>query len=274
MILAIFFTTHAVVPLILAAIAAGYSIYNGEQNKKKEKDLEAQADVNLKNRPQYEIPQGEYDNLALRKSMAAQGLDDASNQLYTSNAQRGLTLTIDSILKGGGSVNNASSIYQAYADALKPLAVANAQAKLSNINAYTAQQTQMSNLEDKQWAINKYQPWADKQQYLTSKSYALGVQGQQQEAAGVNTALSALGKADAQGAKNYDTLKISDPDAAKKTMRGYFDPQNWNDDSSNGKTAFGNNGSDGYYGVDISKLSPQDQSLFNNLLSQSGNYNG
>lgn len=142
---------------IIQGVAGTGMAVSGLANKAKAKRM---AKNNI--RPTYETPQSEYDNLALTKSRASQGLSDSSLTAFGRANDRALTGSLDSILKNGGDNNQVSTVSDAYTSGAAKLALADDQARMQNINALIAQQGRMSDYADKQWMINKYAPYADR----------------------------------------------------------------------------------------------------------------
>lgn len=142
-------------------------------------------------RPEYEISQQAKDNQALAESMASEGLSDSAKQLYTSNADRGLTSSIDAILKGGGDVNAITDLNDGYNQSLSQFAMAEDQAKFRNLNILMRANDALGAEHDKAWQINQYAPYADKAQQAAQMSAS----GMQNISGGINTGLSALSMA-------------------------------------------------------------------------------
>lgn len=179
-------------PMTIAMLAGGaVQTVSGLFGQGKAKKLASEV------RPEYQMAQGIIDNQALTESMASQGLSDASLQLYTTNAQRGLTRGVDAILRGGGNVNMISDLQQGYDDGLSQLAVADEQARFRNINNYLSANTALAAEQDKAWQINKYAPWADKQKLAAE----MKANADKNVMGGINTMLSA-GMSSVGGATN------------------------------------------------------------------------
>ena len=174
---------------IAALAAAGYQIYQGEKAKKEAKNLAKTP------RPEFnpEVPKGEYDALNLLQSRAGQGMSDASKNLYKQNADRGLSSTIDAIIKGGGDINSIGKAQQGYLDGLSRLSLADDAMRLQNINNFLTQQRRISDMQRQdftsQFQVNEYAPFADKM----AAAAQLRTQGQQMTNAGINTAGNAIG---------------------------------------------------------------------------------
>lgn len=113
-------------------------------------------------RPTYETPSAVTDNVAIAESLAQTGLSDSAKQSLLSNADRGLTSSIDAILKGGGSVNNIADAYDTQMQGISRMSLAEDEAKFRNINMLVAANRALADEQEKAWQINKYAPYADK----------------------------------------------------------------------------------------------------------------
>lgn len=171
------------IPAIVALAAAGYQAYQSNKNSKEAKKLAGQQ------RPDYEIPQTEYDNLALAGSRAGTGLDATTRQNYLNQNNAGFSGAVGSILRGGGDPNAIGSLYNSYEGGLNNLAVTDDAAKMRNIQALMTQRERMSDMTDKQWQVNKYAPWANNQALAAQ----LRQTANQQQDSAVKTGLSAVG---------------------------------------------------------------------------------
>lgn len=178
-----------IIPSIIALGVAGYQAYQGYQSKK---EAEEAAKKNV--RPTYTpvTPKRDYDMLNLLESRAGQGLSDSSRMYLQTGADRGLSSTLDAIIKSGGSVNDASRAQQTYSDSLSRMALLDDQAKLRNLQNLIAQQRQVGNREndvyDAMFQVNEYAPFMDEQQRIAQ----LRTLGQQQTNQAISTAGSAV----------------------------------------------------------------------------------
>ena len=171
--------------IVPAAIAAAYGIYQVAHGAHQKNLAKKAAAANQ--RPAYNIPQYNYDNLSLAESRAGTGLDASSKQYLTDNADRGLSTSLNTILRGGGDANSASSLYDTYLNNLGQVGLMDNQARVANMASLVNQRNRMSDLQDKAWMINTYGPYADKQQQIAQqKAY-----GQAQEDKGIGTIASA-----------------------------------------------------------------------------------
>lgn len=146
--------------IVPAVIAAGYGIYQVAEADKKANEAKRAAALNK--RPAYKINPEEYANLGLAESQAQQGLGAASLQAYKDNANRGLSTSIEGILKGGGDVGSINQSYEAYLGNMSKLAILDDQTKLANINNLVLERRRFSDERDKSFQYNQYAPYADK----------------------------------------------------------------------------------------------------------------
>lgn len=139
-------------------------------------------------RPTYQIPEGEYENLALARGRASEGLGDASKQFYTENAQEGLNNSLNAILKGGGDVNTVGSSFESYLDGLSRLSLLDDQQKINNINMIIQQNQRMTDQKDKAFQFNEYAPFAD----TAAAVYNMQSAAANEKTAGINTAMQGI----------------------------------------------------------------------------------
>lgn len=171
----------AVVPLLVgAAIGIGRGIA---------KSAKAKKDARNNVRPTYNTPKYELENLAYLENMAGQGLTDTTKQVYQQNASRGLTASLDAILKSGGNVNNVDNVVQRYLDSSNAIALADEQARVRNIQNLLDQNRRMSGYEDKKYQVNKYAPFVDKAQDIARRK----AEGEAQINSGINSVSAGLG---------------------------------------------------------------------------------
>lgn len=171
-------------PITLSLIGAGVGALSGGANaiaggRQKKKANEALA-ANVQ--PEYNTPQTEWDNLNMLQSRAGMGLSDSSRAAYTNNADRGLGATIGAIQRGGGDVNSLSSAFDSYLNNTSNMALADDKLKNQHFGEYLAGNQRMSGFQDKEYQINEYSPWANKQQALTQQAAA----GANRQQAGMN----------------------------------------------------------------------------------------
>lgn len=172
-------------PLIIAGLVmAAAQIGTGIAQKAKAAKIAA-----ANKRPDYEIPNPVIENQRLLESLAQQGLTAGAKQAYTTANDRGLTSSIEAILKSGGSPNLVNEAYDTSQQGASRMALAEDEARIRNINMYIQGQNTLADEQSKKWGINKYAPYADKAQVAAS----LSNQGMDNIWKGINTGFSAAG---------------------------------------------------------------------------------
>jgi len=140
-------------------------------------------------RPKYDIQQGIEDNQALVESKASEGLSDNAKQVLTTGSERGLSSSIDAILKGGGSVNNIADIYDNFQGGISKLSLVDEEMRAKHVADMIAQNREMAGETEKKWQINEFAPYADKAQAAAT----LAKQGSDNLWKGINTFGSSAG---------------------------------------------------------------------------------
>lgn len=172
-----------VASLVQAAVGVAQMVQAGKQNR------EAKRLAKNLIRPDYEIPQEYRDNLALAESMAGQGLSDAAMEVYKTNANNTLTSSVDAILRGGGSVNNISDLYDTAENNFASLAALEDELRFKRQQVLMDQNEQMAQQRTTQWQVNEYAPYQDQKQLIAH----LRGQANNNQWAGINTVGSAVG---------------------------------------------------------------------------------
>lgn len=145
-------------PLLLAAAPA---VMQGVQGlaqwiggKKAQREAEA-------NRPQYEIPDAVSQAMAIARAQAAdpfmpgEGRMSDRNSLAAVNAGR-------AAIEGGAGISAMAGIQAAEMAGAERIGIASAQDQRADMAAYQGQLGQYGGYQDQQWQMNKYAPWADK----------------------------------------------------------------------------------------------------------------
>src|SRR6185436_4257285 len=153
----------------LAAVGVGLAIYGAVKKSQAEK----KAKANLANRPNYQALPEDQSELRLAESRAGQGMSDAARQAYQNNADRGLAATTNAIMRGGGDANALGSAYDKYQQGIANQSIYDDQVRLANLtnlsNTYSKYNARRSAENDKDFQVNKYAPWADRQQLYTQQ---------------------------------------------------------------------------------------------------------
>lgn len=172
----------AVTSGIQTAIGVGQMIKGGIQTHKA-KEL-------AKNvvRPGYDISQNEKNNLSYATS-DMQGLSDASKELYSVNNDRQFATGIDAILRGGGSTNNISDIYDTAQDNNANLIALNEEIRQKEAARYMAANDAMDEQLRNKWMVEQWGPYQDEKKMIAD----LAKQGQQNFSNGINSIGQAAG---------------------------------------------------------------------------------
>jgi hypothetical protein len=274
------------VALVVAGVVAAGSITYGAVKQ-------GQANKAMRNakRPTYQTPDTENENTALLEYLAGQGLSDNTKSFALNNADRGMTASLDAILKGGGDVNQVDKVYDKYLTNVSALSVADDQARLRNIYGLIQQRQRISDFSDKEFLYNEDGPYKDKMQAAAQqKAYGqsliqqgIGIAGTAGAGyAGAKNAGSGYGGGNSGGGNNFKTTGGVDPNTTfwkggdnnyyKNNKDGYFgggdgsgvglNYANWNRSS-------GNSLSTGIYlgnGYSNESLTPYQQMVIANLL--------
>lgn len=139
-------------------------------------------------RPKYYIPKEVMDNQRLAESKAGQGMSDSARNTYIQETERGLTSSLETILKGGGSVNNIADLYDNYSSGIAKMSILDDEMRAANIRNMISQNNELSSYKDKEWQVNVFAPYADKAQAAA----ALKKQGSDNIWKGINTIGSAV----------------------------------------------------------------------------------
>lgn len=167
------------------ALAAYGAIHKAQQEKK--------ASQNLANRPTYNPLPEDDSELRIAESMASNGMSGNARQALQNNADRSLATTTNAALMGGADPNTIAGIADRSQNAYNQNALYEDQARMQNLrtlmSTYSRYNAQRQGNADKQFQVNQYAPWADRQQM-----YAQNIAGASQTMnSGINMFGSALG---------------------------------------------------------------------------------
>lgn len=165
------------VSMAMMAVGIGQGV-SGLFQKNKANEI---ANNNL--RPEYKVNENVKYNQALSESMAGEGLSDSAKQVYMTGADRGLTNSIDAILKSGGSANQIGGVYDTFLQNQTHASLAEDQARFRNLSILMRNNEAVRDEEDKAFQINKYAPYADKARLASQ----LGADGNKNLWGGINT---------------------------------------------------------------------------------------
>lgn len=160
---------------ILAVAGLALAAYGAIQKAQSEK----KAKQNLANRPTYSPLPEDTTDLRLAENMANTGMSGSALQQLQNNTDRALSTSTNAALMGGGDPNVLSNIVDKSQNAYNQTAIYEDQARQQNLRQllgmYGQYNQQRQFNADKQYQVNQYGPWADRQQL-----YAQGIAGGQQ----------------------------------------------------------------------------------------------
>jgi hypothetical protein len=132
----------------------------GAINSKKEKRI---ADELERSRPKRETDPLYGQNLSLVESeLAGGGMSAGAERAYNNVLDRQFSSSLDSILRGGGSVNNVADVFDASEQGRQNLALMKDRMRLNQVNNVLSQRTALAEEGDKNFLFNDWAPWADK----------------------------------------------------------------------------------------------------------------
>jgi hypothetical protein len=141
---------------IMAAAGAAKSIHGASQAAKGRRLAAGNA------RPDYNVQQEYFDNQGLAENMAQSGLSEEALNYYTTNAQRGLSVSIDGLLQSGGGANSIAGAIDNYNRSLSQVAAADAEMKNNNLRYLVEQNKALAGQKTMKWSLNEYEPYKDK----------------------------------------------------------------------------------------------------------------
>ena len=147
---------------ILSGLAS--TIVGGIKSKRAKKDIE---DLQS-NRPKYEIPDEYLTNLSQAERMALQGLPEEQKRAYIQQQERNQANMLRAVSQGGNASRNIASIQQQNQDSYTNLLAMDSQQRMNNMQNLMNQRTSLAQEKEKQWNINKYQPYVQNYNQLSS----------------------------------------------------------------------------------------------------------
>ncbi len=175
------------VSIALAAVGAGLAIYGAVKKGQAEK----RAKQNLANRPKYAPIDEDQSELNLATSQANQGMGASARQQLQNNTDRTLSTSANAILMGGGDANAIGNLAERSQNAYNQNAIYDDQVRQQHLGnlmkTYSLYNAQRRGDADKQFQVNQYGPWADRQQLYGQQVAG----GQQTMNSGINMFTSA-----------------------------------------------------------------------------------
>ena len=170
-------------------------------------------------RPTYAIPEEIKNNLKRAEQEATYGLDAASKQIAT----QGIDRNTAAALYGGSSrragLAGLSGVVQSGNDAYSNLALMDAEELKRKKQLAMAMGSEMAGYKDKEWSINKFDPY----QLKVDESQALIGAGMQNIGGALNTAASVgmTMEMNGNGTQRNTTGATGDPNAGANIMNDY-----------------------------------------------------
>lgn len=175
------------------------TVYGGIQSAQAKKA----AQNNLNARPQYQALPEDDSQLNLAQAQANQGMGAGARQSLLNNSQGNTAALANATLMGGGDANAIGNLADKSQQGLNNAAIYDDEARQAHLgtllSTYRQYAGQRQANADKEWQVNKYAPWADKQQLLSGQQQA----GQNLFSTGLNTlgkSLMSYGGGDNSGA--------------------------------------------------------------------------
>lgn len=139
-------------------IQTAVGLINSGKAKREAKELS-------KTRPVREISPLAQQDLDLSESeLAGGGLSATAENAYNSLNNKQFSSSLSAILKGGGSVNNVADVFGGNEEGRSRLALLSDQMRMSKIQNLVRSRGQMMDEQEKNFAFNKWMPFADKSQ--------------------------------------------------------------------------------------------------------------
>lgn len=119
--------------------------------------------------PFYKIQDEYIQNRNIAASEAAGGLGDETKNYYTTEAQRGLGTTLNSVNMSGGSPNDAGKLLDIYSRNINRVAAEDASQKVKNIQTFFDANKELAGQKTMQWTLNEYRPYERKLKEITER---------------------------------------------------------------------------------------------------------
>lgn len=204
----------ALIPLAISAVSA---VSGGISKKKAQRERERLAN----SRPELEDSEFIDEQVALARNELSRGQDTASRVAMEQSMDNDFASSLDAILRGGGSVNNAADLYDRSQMGRMRVAMMDDDLRVQRIRNLMSVGQQGENFRQQQFQFNQFAPWADNTQ-AAAASYSAA---NQQMWSGISNAASAA----SYWAYNNNQPQISQPaqQAQQQTappMGGYVRP--------------------------------------------------
>lgn len=101
------------------------------------------------------------DELSLAESNLSTGMSADAKAAYEGGLSRDLSTSLNTILKGGGSVNNVSQVFDSSEQGRQRLALIKENLRLNNVNNLVRAQDTAENERQQMFQFNEWAPWSD-----------------------------------------------------------------------------------------------------------------
>lgn len=115
-------------------------------------------------RPKYTVNPNVQSEVSLAQSELSNGMSADAETAYNEGIDRDLSVTLDALLKGGGTPNNISQTFDSSEIGRQKLAMMKDNLRLNQVNSLVSAYRNQTGETDKQFEFNQWMPWADKVQ--------------------------------------------------------------------------------------------------------------
>jgi hypothetical protein len=142
------------IPAAIGAAESVVGLINSGKTKREAERLKAL-------RPKVQASPYTADQLSLAESELANGMSGGTERAYEEGLSRDVSSSLDTILKGGGDVNNVADIFDRSATGRQRLSLMKENLRLSQINNLVNAQTAAENERLQRFQFNEVAPWMD-----------------------------------------------------------------------------------------------------------------
>lgn len=155
-------------PGVDTAIGAGLGLVQSAVGLVKSGQSKRELDKLNSSRPKLGASQLNKNQLSLAESELSNGMSAGAKNAYDQGIDRDLSTSLDAVLRGGGSVNNISEVFDKSQQGRQRLAMMQDNLRLSQINNLVRAQDTSEDERKQLFQYNEYAPWADKMKAATS----------------------------------------------------------------------------------------------------------
>lgn len=142
---------------LIGAGEAAYSLINGSKLRKESERLD-------KARPKYNISPYASQDVSLAENQLASGMSGTAEKAYTEGIDKTFASSLNAIMKGGGSGNTVSGVFGNSEDGYRNLSMLKEANRMKQIDEVSRTHQYYNEQLDKEFAINKMNPWKDAKQ--------------------------------------------------------------------------------------------------------------